>query len=78
MRSWHCNNESEYVINERVKRLIHECSPRERRYRPQSVVNKQLWQHEEESKRIDTIDDAVKKPRVPAGNIKIRLITVPT
>lgn len=62
MRSGHCDNEGEYIINKSVKGLIHECSPRKRRYRSQSVVYEQLWQHEEESKRIYTIDDAVKQP----------------
>lgn len=46
MGRWHCNDERENVVDERVECFVHKCSPWKRRHRLQLVVNEQLWKHE--------------------------------
>ena len=67
MGSRHCDDKGKDIINECVEGFVHECSPWEVGDCLQLVVQKELWQHEEESKGIDTIDTAVDEPRVPAA-----------
>lgn len=62
---WHRYNKSEHIINERVKRFVHECSPRQVRHGFQFIINKQLWQHKEESECINAIYHRIYAPRIP-------------
>lgn len=67
MRRRHGDDEGEYVVDERVERLVHEGAPRQRRHGPQPVVHEQLRQHEQEPERVHAVHDAVESPGVPAG-----------
>lgn len=63
----HGDDEGEYIVDERVEGLVHECPPGQRRHRFQLVVDEQLRQHEEEPEGIHSVDHRVQCPRIPTA-----------
>lgn len=62
----HSDDKCENIINKRIERFVHERTPRQRSHRFHFVINKQLRQHEEESKCIHTVHQWIQCPRIPA------------
>ena len=66
MSSGHGDDEGKEIIDEGVESFVHKSSPRQMGNRLQFIIEEQLWQHEQESKSINSIDSGLDGPRVPA------------
>lgn len=55
VRRGHRNYERKDVVDERVKRFICECAPRQRSHRFQTIIDEQLGQHKQESKGVHAV-----------------------
>lgn len=59
MYRWHCYYEREHIVNERIERFVHKRTPRQCSNRFQFIIDEQLRQHEQKTKRVHPIHQRV-------------------
>mmetsp|Transcript_4732 Transcript_4732/g.10320 ORF Transcript_4732/g.10320 Transcript_4732/m.10320 type:complete len:216 (+) Transcript_4732:492-1139(+) len=65
----HFDYESEEVVDEGVKRLVHEELPRQVSNRLEPVVDEELRRHHDEAAAVDEGDERLEQPRPPRAEV---------